>query len=121
MIGNGGRLCQGVIHDGGIETLSDEWLQVATLPDCDETIAPEDINIKEGVALCPQCGKLSRLSQLNVSGLSIAEILANRLRDVLSIPMASESRLPRRYDPSQVFWERRVLLCFGTAFFRFFC
>jgi hypothetical protein len=45
-------------------------------PNCDELITPEAINIKEGVALCSQCGKLSRLSELSVSGRSIAEILA---------------------------------------------
>ena len=44
--------------------------------DCDEPITSEVINIKEGVALCPKCGKLSRLSELNSSGRSIAEILA---------------------------------------------
>lgn len=46
-------------------------------PDCDELITSEAINIKEGVALCSQCGKLSRLSELNVSGISVAEILAH--------------------------------------------
>jgi hypothetical protein len=45
-------------------------------PDCDELIASEAINIKEGFALCPQCGKLSRLSELNISNRSVAEILA---------------------------------------------
>ena len=33
--------------------------------------------MREGVALCPKCGKLSRLSELNVSGVSVVEILAN--------------------------------------------
>lgn len=35
-----------------------------TCPACDATLAPESINIKEGVALCPSCGKLSRLAEL---------------------------------------------------------
>lgn len=45
-------------------------------PECDELITSDAMNIKEGVALCPQCGKLSRLSELNTSTRSIAEILA---------------------------------------------
>ena len=45
-------------------------------PDCDELIIAEVINIKEGFALCPGCGKLSRLSELNSSGRSLADILA---------------------------------------------
>lgn len=45
-------------------------------PDCDEPITADAINIKEGVALCPKCGELSRLSQLNTSGRSSAEILS---------------------------------------------
>jgi hypothetical protein len=45
-------------------------------PVCDALITSDVINIKEGVALCPGCGKLSRLSELNTSGRSIAEILA---------------------------------------------
>lgn len=45
-------------------------------PDCDEPITADAINIKEGVALCSKCGELSRLSQLNTSGRSSAEILA---------------------------------------------
>jgi hypothetical protein len=45
-------------------------------PDCDEVITSGAINIKEGVALCPQCGKLARLSELNTSARSVAEILA---------------------------------------------
>lgn len=44
-------------------------------PDCDESLKAVDINIQEGVALCPACGKLSRLSSLNTSSRSIAEIL----------------------------------------------
>jgi hypothetical protein len=34
------------------------------------------INVKEGVALCPQCGVLSRLSELNFSDRTIQEILS---------------------------------------------
>lgn len=45
-------------------------------PDCDELITSEVINIKERVALCPGCGKLSRLSALNTSGRSIGEMLS---------------------------------------------
>lgn len=45
-------------------------------PDCDEPITADAMNIKEGVALCPTCGKLTRLSELNSSGRTIAEILA---------------------------------------------
>jgi hypothetical protein len=45
-------------------------------PDCDELLTSDAMNIKEGVALCPGCGKLSRLSDLNTSGRSITEILA---------------------------------------------
>ncbi len=45
-------------------------------PECDETIAADAINIKEGVALCPKCGKLSKLSELNCSNRSKEEILS---------------------------------------------
>jgi len=45
-------------------------------PDCDESIPSDAVNIKEGMALCPGCGKLSRLSELNQSGRSRTEILA---------------------------------------------
>lgn len=45
-------------------------------PDCDALITSEAINIQEGFALCPQCGKLSRLSELHLSARSVAEILA---------------------------------------------
>jgi hypothetical protein len=33
-------------------------------PSCDAPLATSDINIAEGVALCPDCGKLSRLSDV---------------------------------------------------------
>jgi hypothetical protein len=45
-------------------------------PNCDQPIEAESINITEGVALCPGCGKLSRLSKLNYSTRSLQEILA---------------------------------------------
>jgi len=45
-------------------------------PFCDNLLTSDAMNIKEGVALCPSCGKLSRLSDLNTSGRSISEILA---------------------------------------------
>src|SRR5437868_14236 len=44
-------------------------------PDCDESLAAEAVNIKEGVALCPKCGTLSRLSELNYGDRSMEEIL----------------------------------------------
>ena len=46
-------------------------------PSCDGLIAADAINIKEGVALCAGCGKLSRLSELNTSGRSMDEILCS--------------------------------------------
>lgn len=45
-------------------------------PGCDLLISSDVIDIKKGVALCPGCGRLSRLSELDTSGRSIAEILA---------------------------------------------
>jgi hypothetical protein len=45
-------------------------------PDCDEFITADAMNIREGVALCPGCGTLSRLSELNTSARSIGEILS---------------------------------------------
>lgn len=44
-------------------------------PECDAPITSESINIKEGVALCPQCETLSPLSELNYSGRSKHELL----------------------------------------------
>lgn len=46
-------------------------------PDCDQAVTSEDMNIKEGVALCPGCGRLSRLSELSASARSIGEVLAS--------------------------------------------
>jgi hypothetical protein len=50
--------------------------QLQRCPDCDESIDSDAINIKEGIALCPKCGMLSRLSDLNYSARSIQEILS---------------------------------------------
>ena len=44
-------------------------------PDCDEVILAEAINIKEGFALCPACGQLTKLSELSFRSRSIAETL----------------------------------------------
>lgn len=46
-------------------------------PSCDREILSDDINLSEGVALCPNCGSLHKLSQLNFSGATIEEIIAN--------------------------------------------
>ncbi|NJL58661.1 MAG: hypothetical protein HC887_02440 [Desulfobacteraceae bacterium] len=46
-------------------------------PVCDVIISSESINIKEGVALCESCGQLSKLSELNFSGVSVEETLSN--------------------------------------------
>lgn len=45
-------------------------------PDCDASLTSDTMNIREGVALCPSCGKLSRLSELSTSSRSMEEILA---------------------------------------------
>lgn len=45
-------------------------------PECDEPIDSDAINIQEGVALCPMCGTLSRLSALSESDRSVQEILS---------------------------------------------
>lgn len=44
-------------------------------PECDEPIHPADINMKEGVALCPECGLLSQLSALTFRERSVDDIL----------------------------------------------
>lgn len=46
-------------------------------PECDNPIDADCMNIHEGVALCPGCGKLSRLSELSDSPRSRAEILSD--------------------------------------------
>ena len=50
--------------------------QFQRCPECDESLTSDAINVKEGVALCPACGKLSRLSELNCASRSRAEILS---------------------------------------------
>jgi len=45
-------------------------------PDCDAAITTDDINIREGVALCPGCGALKRLGELSLSSRPVTEILA---------------------------------------------
>lgn len=57
--------------------LSSNGTKVQRCPDCDEAIGAESINIKEGFALCTNCGNLSRLSELNYSQRSTQEILSN--------------------------------------------
>ncbi len=44
-------------------------------PNCDEPIESDAMNIKEGVALCPECGQLAKLSELRLSERSIQDIL----------------------------------------------
>ncbi len=46
-------------------------------PVCGESLAVESINITEGVALCPACGRLSRLSEVVTHKRPLVEILAN--------------------------------------------
>lgn len=46
-------------------------------PRCDAPIGPDDMNLREGVALCPECGELTRLSQLIDSDRPIGQILDN--------------------------------------------
>jgi hypothetical protein len=49
----------------------------ARCPDCDQEIETKSINITEGVALCPGCGKLSRLSDLVRGDQSVQELIAS--------------------------------------------
>ena len=44
-------------------------------PMCGGSIPVDAINVQEGVALCPTCGKLSRLSDVANEGRSLAELL----------------------------------------------
>ncbi len=60
-----------------LERLARKKMRPSLCPDCDASIAPDAMNISEGVALCPQCGSLLKLSELNASGLTAAEILEN--------------------------------------------
>lgn len=50
--------------------------KVQFCPDCDAEVATSQINITEGVALCGNCGTLSRLSDLNFSGATVEETLS---------------------------------------------
>lgn len=44
-------------------------------PNCDAVVTADAINIQEGVALCPSCGILSRLSELITSGRSVSDTM----------------------------------------------
>ena len=46
-------------------------------PECDEKIKATEINLREGVALCSQCGALSKLSELSNRRQSIDQVLSN--------------------------------------------
>ncbi len=60
-----------------LERLAQKRMRPSLCPDCDASVTADAMNISEGVALCPQCGSLFKLSELNASGLSAAEIIAN--------------------------------------------
>ena len=49
-------------------------------PSCDEPLPADCINIKEGVALCPGCQNLIRLSEVNFSDRSIEEVVKKPAR-----------------------------------------
>ena len=49
-------------------------------PGCDEPLPADCLNIKEGVALCPGCQNLIRLSEVNFSDRSIEEIVKKPAR-----------------------------------------
>jgi hypothetical protein len=51
--------------------------QTQRCPNCDVPLEAAAINIQEGVALCPDCGQLTRLSELNYCRRSEAEILGS--------------------------------------------
>lgn len=55
-------------------------------PYCDHVITPAEINISEGVALCGDCGTLSKLSELNFSGATIEETLSKVPRQITLRP-----------------------------------
>jgi hypothetical protein len=46
-------------------------------PQCDAPLGPETMNIAEGVALCPECGKLSRLSEVVEQTRPLEELVDN--------------------------------------------
>ncbi|MCR9197587.1 MAG: hypothetical protein NXI04_02985 [Planctomycetaceae bacterium] len=48
---------------------------VQRCPECDAPIGAKDINIKEGVALCPQCGALVRLSELTDNDVDVDDLV----------------------------------------------
>ena len=58
------------------DRLGDEAGESQLCPACDAPITADDINLAEGVALCPDCGKVIRLSELNLSGRANQQILA---------------------------------------------
>ena len=51
-------------------------------PVCDAKLASKDINIEQGVALCPECGELSKLHELNYSQFLMEEVLIDSRKDV---------------------------------------
>lgn len=55
-------------------------MSVNICPGCGTAIDADAINITEGVALCPDCGRLSRLSEVVDRRRPIGEILENRPR-----------------------------------------
>lgn len=55
-------------------------------PECDELITAEAINIKEGLALCPRCHNLTRLSELSFNLRSGQEILNQPPAGCLILP-----------------------------------
>lgn len=57
-----------------MQQLSDHASQ--RCPDCDAALSADDINIKEGFALCPECGSLKRLSELWLGTGSESAIIA---------------------------------------------
>jgi hypothetical protein len=46
-------------------------------PQCDAPLGPETMNIAEGVALCPECGKLSPLSEVVEATTPLEELVEN--------------------------------------------
>ena len=52
-------------------------------PECGTQLNAESINLSEGVALCPSCGQLSRLSDVVSGKRPAAEILSQRPRGCL--------------------------------------
>lgn len=46
-------------------------------PDCDAKLTAENLNLSEGVGICPACDAIYRISELNSSKRSLEEIIAN--------------------------------------------